>query len=401
MKQKLVITKQKNNYIVALTDAKRLIEVQAEPSNQTIFVGNIYVGQVKNIVHNINAAFVQVDKNTLCYYSLEENKHHLFLNKKAGDELKPGDLILVQISREAVKNKAPTCTCYLNFTGRYSVLTWNKTIVGFSNKITSQERRKELKALYKPFKNPNYGFIVRTNAAEASDDEIVSELEVLIERAEKIIQEAPHRNYGQVLMRGLPGYLTVMRDYSAMDIKEILTDDQEIYEQLMEQSKQSDTNDVFPIRLYNDPYLSLDKLYRITTQMEEALKTKVWLKSGGYLFIEPTEAMTVIDVNTGKAIEGKRPTSKQFYKINLEAAKEIAYQIRLRNLSGIIIIDFIDMVEPERKEELLNEFEKFIRQDRIKTTLVDITSLGLVELTRKKIKKPLYEQLTKECESYV
>lgn len=401
MKQKLVITKQKNNYIVALTDAKRLIEVQAEPSNQTIFVGNIYVGQVKNIVHNINAAFVQVDKNTLCYYSLEENKHHLFLNKKAGDELKPGDLILVQISREAVKNKAPTCTCYLNFTGRYSVLTWNKTIVGFSNKITSQERRKELKALYKPFKNLNYGFIVRTNAAEASDDEIVSELEVLIERAEKIIQEAPHRNYGQVLMRGLPGYLTVMRDYSAMDIKEILTDDQEIYEQLMEQSKQSDTNDVFPIRLYNDPYLSLDKLYRITTQMEEALKTKVWLKSGGYLFIEPTEAMTVIDVNTGKAIEGKRPTSKQFYKINLEAAKEIAYQIRLRNLSGIIIIDFIDMVEPERKEELLNEFEKFIRQDRIKTTLVDITSLGLVELTRKKIKKPLYEQLTKECESYV
>lgn len=398
MKQKLVITKQKNNYIVALTDTKRLIEIQAEPSNQTIFVGNIYVGQVKNIVHNINAAFVQVDKNTLCYYSLEENKHHLFLNKKDGDELRPGDLILVQISREAVKNKAPTCTCYLNFTGRYSVLTWNKTIVGFSNKITSQERRKELKALYKPFKNPNYGFIVRTNAAEASDDEIVGELEVLIERAEKIIQEAPHRNYGQVLMRGLPGYLTVMRDYSAMDIKEILTDDHEIYEQLMEQRKQSDTNDVFPIRLYNDPYLSLDKLYRITTQMEEALKTKVWLKSGGYLFIEPTEAMTVIDVNTGKAIEGKRPTSKQFYKINLEAAKEIAYQIRLRNLSGIIIIDFIDMVEPELKEELLNEFEKLIRQDRIKTTLVDITSLGLVELTRKKIKKPLYEQLTKESE---
>ncbi len=395
MKQRLIITKQKNKHIVALTDTEKLIEVQAEPADQTVFVGNIYVGQVKNIVHNINAAFVQVEKDILCYYSLEENRHHLFLNAKSDHTLKAGDLILVQISREAVKNKAPSCTCYLNFTGRYSVLTWNKTIIGFSNKITDPERRKQLRKLYAEWKNPDYGFIVRTNAMDAPDDEIRKELQELVERAERVIGDAPHRNYGDVLMRGLPGYMTVMRDYSAIDIKEIVTDCEDIYEQLTEQNDQASVKSPIPIRLYRDEMVSLDHLYRISVQMEHALQTKIWLKSGGYLFIEPTEAMTVIDVNTGKAIEGKRPTSRQFYRINLEAAKEIAYQIRLRNLSGIIIIDFIDMVEQERKEQLMQEFQKLIRQDRIKTTLVDITSLGLVELTRKKIKKPLHEQLEK------
>lgn len=401
MKQKLVITQQNEKYIVALTDSRRLIEVYTEPADQTIFVGNIYVGQVKNIVQNIQAAFVQVDKDTLCYYSLEENRHHLFLNKKSGGELKPGDLILVQISREAVKNKAPACTCYLNFTGRYSVLTWNKTTLGFSNKITSQERRKELKKLYREFQDPDYGFIVRTNAAEAEEEEIRKELQLLIARGKKVIGDAPHRSYGQALMRGLPGYLTVMRDYSMTDITEVVTDSQEIYRQLTEQESLSSMKNAFPIRYYEDPCLSLDQLYRITPQIKEALSTKVWLKSGGYLFIEPTEAMTVIDVNTGKAIEGKRPASRQFYKINLEAAREIAYQIRLRNLSGIIIIDFIDMVDPKLQEELLWELKRCISQDRIKTTLIDITGLGLVELTRKKIKKPLYEQLPREDNKYV
>lgn len=396
MKQKLVITKQNNNYIMALTDTKRLIEVHVEPADQTIFVGSIYVGQVKNIVKNINAAFVQIDKDTLCYYSLDENKHHLFLNKKSDEELKPGDHILVQVSREAVKSKAPTCTCYLSFTGRYSVLTWNKTIIGFSNKITNKDRRKELKELYQSFKNPNYGFIVRTNASDASNDNIITELNTLIARADKIIQEAPHRNYGQVLMQGLPGYLAAMRDYSLMDIEEIVTDNQELYHQLQDSDLDEIIKKSFPVRLYEDDLLPLDKLYRISSQMDEALQTKVWLQSGGYLFIEPTEAMTVIDVNTGKAIEGKRPTNKQFFKINMEAAKEIAYQIRLRNLSGIIVIDFIDMSDPELVESLLQELKLFINKDRIKTTLVDITRLGLVELTRKKIRKPLYEQMKSE-----
>ncbi|WP_281352952.1 ribonuclease E/G [Anaerocolumna sedimenticola] len=151
--------------------------------------------------------------------------------------------------------------------------------------------------------------------------------------------------------------------------------------------------DLPKLKLYEDKLITLGNLYGIRTKLDNALREKVWLKSGGTIIIQPTEALTVIDVNTGKAISGKKKAQDTFYKINMEAAIEIAKQIRLRNLSGIIIIDFIDMDEQEYKNRLMNELEELFKSDPIKTTLVDMTALNLVEVTRKKVRKPLYEQL--------
>lgn len=152
--------------------------------------------------------------------------------------------------------------------------------------------------------------------------------------------------------------------------------------------------DLEKLRLYKDTQISLNRLYSLETKLSKALKERVWLKSGGYLVIQPTEALTVIDVNTGKAISGKKPTEETFFNINLEAAEEIAKQLRLRNLSGIIIIDFIDMQKDRNKELLISCLSKWIEKDPVKTVFVDMTRLNLVEITRQKVRKPLHEQIS-------
>ena len=171
-----------------------------------------------------------------------------------------------------------------------------------------------------------------------------------------------------------------------------MTDDEELYQELQAYLKESQPEDLDKLRWYQDPLLPLKSLYRLNRAVEEATSPRVWLKSGGYLVIEPTEALVVIDVNTGKYAE-KKTMSETILKINLEAAREIGRQLRLRNLSGIIIIDFIDMKEEEHRRQLLKELEEVVRRDPIKTTVVEITRLNLVELTRKKLHRPLYEQL--------
>ena len=166
-----------------------------------------------------------------------------------------------------------------------------------------------------------------------------------------------------------------------------------MYSEIKEYLETYQKEDLHKLKLYSDPMLPLIKLYGIETKLENALKEKVWLKSGGNLIIQPTEALTVIDVNTSKAVTGKKNVEETFFKLNLEAAKEIAKQIRLRNLSGIIIVDFIDMKKEENKECLLNTLNEYLKQDPVKTMLIDMTALNLVEITRKKIRKPLYEQI--------
>ena len=172
-----------------------------------------------------------------------------------------------------------------------------------------------------------------------------------------------------------------------------MTDDKEIYDTIHAYLLNFQPSDVAKLVFYNDSMLTLNHLYGIETKIEKALQEKVWLNSGGYLIIQPTEAMNVIDVNSGKAIAGKKNTERHFLKINLEAAVEIAKQIRLRNISGIIIIDFIDMEEEASKKELIETLEREIKKDSVKTVFVDMTKLNLVELTRKKMRKSLAEQV--------
>lgn len=401
MDNKLVITKQDQRIVSAFFEGRDMVQVSLNASEEPGILGNIYLGKVKNIIKNINAAFVEIADGKMCYYSLEENRYPI-MAKPISEEisgtlvetkLKVGDELLVQVIKEDVKTKAPVVSSNLNFTGRYAALTYGKITNGVSSKITEEKERARLKGLAKRYSGKEYGFIIRTNAAYMPEEKIVNEMQKLIESYENIRRYGIHKTRFSLLYKTPPNYICDIRDGYADNIDEFVTDDPELYHNMKEYLEMYQQEDLEKLRFYSDPTLSLASLYGIHDKLADAVRPMVWLKSGGSLVIQPTEALTVIDVNTGKAVAGKKKVQETFLKVNREAAKEIAKQIRLRNLSGIIIIDFIDMELKKDKELLMEELAEYFKKDPIKTTLVDMTALGLVEVTRKKVRKPLHEQV--------
>lgn len=393
MNNKLVLTTKENRIISSLIEDNEFVQLRVDSMDSDSILGNIYVGKVKNIVKNINAAFIEIADGVMCYYSLEENKYPIYVKDKKSDRLVMGDEILVQIEKENIKTKAPVATCHLNFTGKYVVLTHGKTKVGVSSKITSDKEKKRLKEILSSYKNSEYGFIIRTNAEGAAEEILRGEIETLIKRYEEITGFGVHRSAFSLVYKTPSAYLCDIRDGYANALTEIVTDDQLIFTQIKEYLATFQEEDLDKLRLYQDDQIKLSALYNIDKRLDEATREHVWLKSGAYLVIQHTEAFNVIDVNTGKAIAGKKKAQETFLKINLEAAREAARQIRLRNLSGIIIIDFIDLLEKKDQEILMRELTDLFRKDPVKTTVVDITALNLVEITRKKVRKPLHEQM--------
>lgn len=393
MNSKLILTTKDNRIISSLIEDNEFVQLHVDSMDSDSILGNIYVGKVKNIVKNINAAFIEIADGVMCYYSLEENKNPIYVKEKKTDKIVMGDEILIQIEKENIKTKAPVATCHLNFTGKYVVLTHAKTKIGVSSKITSDKEKKRLKEIVYSYKNDEYGFIIRTNAEGASEDVIRGEIESLIKMYEEIIQFGVHRSAFSLVYKTPSAFLCDIRDGYANTLTEIITDDEIIYAQIKEYLKTYQQEDINKLRFYDDDQITLSALYNIDKRLEEATREHVWLKSGAYLVIQYTEAFNVIDVNTGKAIAGKKKAQETFLKINLEAAREAARQIRLRNLSGIIIIDFIDLLDKKDQDILMKELTMLFKKDPVKTTVVDITALNLVEITRKKVRKPLHEQL--------
>ncbi len=402
MNHKLIITKNNDSIISALFDGMDMIQVSINPANDDMILGNIYLGKVKNIVKNINAAFVEIADGRMCYYSMAENHYPIMVNQteqdealasKKGASIKIGDELIVQVTKEDVKTKAPVVSSNINLTGKFIALTYGKPSVGVSTKIDDVKERKRLRSLVKPYITKEYGIIVRTNSAYVQDEVIKNEINNLVELYKNIRIFGVHKNRYDLLYRTPPGYICDIRDGYSDRLDEFVTDDEELYENMKEYLVQHQPEDKDKLRLYKDTALGLSSLYGIKEKIEGAVRPMVWLKSGGTLVIQPTEALTVIDVNTGKAIAGKKKVQETFLKVNLEAAKEIAKQLRLRNISGIIIIDFIDMDLQKNNDLLMDELSEHIKKDPIKTTLVDMTDLGLVEVTRKKVRKPLHEQL--------
>ena len=377
--------------MTAIMEDGRITELDFEDMQPSI-LGCVYVGKVKNIVDNIEAAFVDIGAAENCYYSLKENHTHIFLNPKKDDRLVEGDEILVQVSREAVKTKAPLVTSAINFAGKYAVLVLNRPGIGFSSKIKNSEFKEAVKEELSNLPIEEYGVIVRTNAEHISPEEVSEEVMQLVFLAARITDSAKFSSCYSCVYSPIRPYIAKIRDKAGRE-EEIVTDSELVYNQIMEEFWDSDQTLAGQVKMYDDTY-PLIKLYGLETVLEKALSRKVWLKSGGYLYIEPTEALTVIDVNTGKFISGK-DSEKTFLKINLEAAEEIAVQMKLRNLSGIIIIDFIDMNDKENVETLVSALKNHLKNDTVKTNFIDITPLGLAEITRQKIKKPIYEVLKK------
>ena len=395
---KLVITRKDNQILSSYFEKDELVQINVEHEEKESILGNIYLGKVKNIVKNINAAFVEIENKQMCYLALSDALSPIFANPKNNNKINVGDTIVVQVSKEDVKTKAPVATTNLNFTGKYAVLTHGKPGIGISGKIKSEEVRGRLKQLLEPYDEEGYGWIVRTNAEgilnnETEEGILAAELKELKVLYDDILKYGVQKSCFTKLYEAPAGFLCDIRNERADSLDEIITDDREIFEKMQEYLKCYQKEDLTKLRFYEDASYPLEKLYGIEDKLSKALHKNVWLKSGGTLVIEPTEALTVIDVNTGKAIKGNKKMQETFLKVNLEAAEEIAKQIRLRNLSGIIIVDFIGLDAEEDRKLLLKRLDSLLSKDPVKTVLVDITPLGLVEITRKKVRKPLHEQV--------
>lgn len=377
--------------VYAFYENDHAAELSCLPAGGESILGNIYVGKVKNIAANISAAFIEIANGQLCYYALNDNDAPIFTTPKKMNTLVAGDELLVQVSREAVKTKAPTVTANLNFAGKYLVLTSGKHHLGLSSKLSPEDKQR-LRTIAEPFLGKDFGIIVRTNAAEASEDELRAELGELTEAYRHTVETGRNRACFSLVYKEPSAYAARLRGLRADSFNKIVTDRADIYRELKAYLTDRQPADLPKLYFYEETAPSLDSVYGLSKAFEEAGKERVWLKSGGYLVIQPTEALTVVDINTGK-YTGKKKKDDTFLKINLEAARELARQLRLRNLSGIIVADFIDMEREEDKQTLMAVLASELKKDPVRTSLVDMTPLGLVEITRKKVQKTLAEQV--------
>ena len=407
MSSALLILERNEQIVSLLYQDNRLVQVKVHEDNckkHNIKAGEdrssslplhaIFIGKVKNVVPSIDAAFVEVEKGKMGFLPMKQAKNPIIVNRKYDGRIVAGDEILVQIEKEGIKTKDPGLTCNLSFTGKYGVLTTGKQGIGFSTKLDNQtklfwKQHLEEENVNEILSKENVGLVIRTNVVGLGEetDSFYKELEALLEQKCKVLDNVSYRTCFSCLYQPMEGYLEDVRDTYEDSYDKIITNKEEIYHRIRE---------TFPtmekVELYEDTRIPLEKLYSVETRLKEALDERVWLKSGAYLVIQQTEALTVIDVNSGK-IQKKNPKDDIYHEINKEAAREIALQLRLRNLSGIIVIDFINQNTKEQDSALLSYLSGLVRKDSVKTSVIDMTPLGLVEVTRKKIHKSLREQL--------
>ena len=430
MSSALLIIERNEQILSLLYQDNRLVQVkvhednlkmqnnkEGEDKSSSLPLHAIYIGKVKNVVPSIDAAFVEVEKGKMGFLPMKQAKNPIIVNRKYDGRIVAGDEILVQIEKEGIKTKDPGLTCNLSFTGKYCVLTTGKQGVGFSTKLENKtkifwKQKLEEWNMEEVLQEEKVGMVVRTNVSalmesdiDEQDDSVKTsiihiennnfkgdvyfkeEFQQLLEQKNKVLSDVPYRTCFSCLYQPMEGYLEDIRDTYEGSFDKIITNKEEIYHRIREEFPTMEN-----VELYQDSRISLEKLYSVETRLKEALDERVWLKSGAYLVIQQTEALSVIDVNSGK-IQKKNSKDDIYPEINKEAAREIALQLRLRNLSGIIIIDFISQNTKEQDSQLLAYLNSLVKKDSVKTSVIDMTPLGLVEVTRKKIHKSLKEQL--------
>lgn len=376
----------------------RLIAARALDDASSSAIGTIHLGRIQNYVPNLKAFFVEIRKNEMCFLPERE--------LCPGDSPKPGDELLVQITREPQKTKLASVTAQISLANDYAAVSLGHPGIGCSNKLSNMQKER-LKAWIQEAgiiaflsENPQIGLVIRTKAgeceSEAEKKRFIAQTRGLLDEFMQMLQQAKHRTCFSCIRMAPSIYQSILEKFAVPhEYQEIITDEQTIYQEL-ETIRNANANfHMTSVRLYQDPDFSLEKLYSLESKLKTATERRVWLKSGGYLIIEPTEALTVIDVNSGKFEASKKKAAEEMiFQVNREAAEEIAIQLRLRNLSGIIIVDFINMKKAEDKTALLELLTELVAKDTVLTVIVDITPLGLVEITRQKSYKTLAEQLT-------
>ena len=417
MDKEIYISESMGESRIAIIEDGTLVEVYVEKQDQQRMVGNIYKGKVENVLPGMQAAFVDIgyDINAFLPFSEIENPAYLMdidesedsssnktnrkSNKHANDnvnvDLKTGQSIFVQVIKEAFAGKGPRITTEVAIPGRLLVLVPNSKYVGISKKIWDKYERRRLKKLVSSLKDNDAGIIVRTVAEGKSEELIKNDLQNLENNWQKILKASNQKKDVELLYEDLETASSVIRDLFTPDISKIVIDSKKLYKKI-----NSYLEDVSPNMASRLEHYKIKKpLFEsmgIENEIDKLLRPKVWLKSGAYLIIEKTEAMVVVDVNSGRFV-GKKNHEENSLKINLEACKEVARQLRLRDLSGLVVIDFIDMKNESNRKKIYYELRKELKKDRAKVAVSPISDFGLLEMTRQRIRLSLLDSMSDEC----
>jgi len=380
---------------MAIFEDKELIEIFVERSTSGHHVGNIYKGKTKNVLPGMQAAFIDIgkDKNAFLYIGDEAEPNSGAKNMDY--TLSVGKDIMIQIVKDALGTKGPRATTNLTLPGRYVVFMPTVDYIAISRRIGNEEERNRLKELVEKVRPAGMGIIVRTMAEGKSEEDLHKDIDYLYNLWNALSARAKRANAPILLYRDVDLVIRIVRDYLSSDVEEFILDNREAYGRVCDLLKYTSPELVSRVRLYEGKE-DIFSHYSLGNELERVGQRCVWLKCGGYIVIDKTEALTVIDVNTGKFV-GSTKLSDTVFQTNLEAAREIAKQLRLRDIGGIIVVDFIDMDKEEYKQAIIAALEESLKKDRTKTNVLGFTELGLVEITRKKARQNLESMLYSEC----
>jgi ribonuclease G len=397
---------------VAMLENSRLVSYRAERHRTSSVVGNLYKGRVNRVLPGMQAAFVDIGlaRNAFLYVReaggilddftdifLAENSDELQpdpSNSDISDLLRQGQEILVQVVKDPLGTKGARLTTHISLPGRFLVYLPNVRHHGVSRRITDEDERNRLRELVQDFDAPG-GWIVRTAGEDQGPEELEADRDYLLRMWERVQGLAEPARAPTLIHRELSTVLRAIRDLFTHAVSEVWIDDEESFEEVLEFLQQSDPNLVPRIKLFRQT-TDLMNSFGIDRELEKVLRPKVWLKSGGYLVINQTEALVTIDVNTGKYV-GSQTLEDTVFALNREAAVEIVRQLRLRDLGGIIVIDFIDMEDLDHRRSVFDTLAEELTTDPARTQLLPMSDIGLVQLTRKRTRPSLERTLSREC----
>ena len=405
MKKEIYISKGVGETRIAVTENGKLAELHVDKQSQERTVGNIYKGIVENVIPGMQAAFVNIGQGANAFLPFSEisdseliaEKNEKTKHSKEIDVLlQPGQEIIVQVIKEPFDKKGARVTTELSIAGRFIVLIPKSKYIGVSKKMRDKFERRRLKKIALSIKKPGLGMILRTVAEGKTDAQIENDYKNSTGKYNDLLNKAEKNKAPALIHDDLKVTSNVLRDLISEKVEKIIVDSKDDYNKIYKMVKE----DALDIGDALEHYRKREPLFKhsgIDNSMMKLLRKKAWLKSGAYLIIERTEAMVVVDVNSGKFV-GKKGHEENSLKINLEAAKEVCAQLRLRHLSGLILIDFIDMVKPENRKKIFLEMKKELRKDRAKVAVSQISEFGVLEMTRERTGLSIMDSLTDCCE---
>lgn len=393
---------------IAILENGKLVELFVERPENDRMVGDIYLGKVVNVMKGMQAAFVDIGMHQDAFLHFSDigesireyssivdydNGEHIHQFDKSA--LKEGHEILVQITKEPISNKGARLTTEISLPGRFMVLVPNQNLIGVSKKIINRKEKKRLRKIARDMRPPGFGVIIRT-VAEGKDDKILrADLQNLIDTWNALKRKLSKSVPPELVHKDMGMASSVIRDLFTNDVTRLVIDSRQLYRQIKTYLKDMTSSLDQKIELYNKPQPVFDA-FQIETEIERSLARKVWMKIGGYLIFDPTEALVAIDVNSGKFV-GRRNHEQNSLKINLEAAREIARQLRLRDLGGIIVIDFIDMQDYRNRKKVYDELKRELKRDRAQANITPISDFGLMLMTRERIRPSLLFSFSEQC----